>query len=71
MGHPADNKSYSGNCFTWWKFNLSAQSTTESESIALAKAVKESIYLNNLMHKLFDKGLQEIKIFCDNQATLK
>lgn len=79
-GNPSDYKSYSGYCFTLdnnlisWeskKQKLAAQSSTESEYIAVTEAVKESMYLNNFINDLFQCGLQQVTIFNDNMSALK
>jgi histone deacetylase 1/2 len=79
-GNPSDYKSYSGYCFkldnnliSWEskKQKLAAQSTTESEYIAVTEAVKESKYLNELVNNLFDCGYQKVTIFNDNMSTIK
>ena len=79
-GNPADYKSYSGYCFTLdnnlisWeskKQKLAAQSTTESEYIAITEAVKESLYLNALVNNFFQCGDQRVTIFNDNTSAIK
>lgn len=79
-GNPMDYKSYTGYCFTLdgnlisWesrKQRTAAQSTTESETIALAEAVKESIYLRNLVNRLFACGKQRVRMFCDNKSVIQ
>jgi len=78
--NPMDYKSYSGFCFTLddnlicWeskKQKLPAQSSSESEYIAMTEAAKESIYLNELIGSMFNCGLQKVMIFNDNQSALK
>lgn len=78
-GNPTDYKSYTGYCFTLdgnlisWesrKQRCAAQSTAESESIALAEAVKQSLYLNHLIDNLFGCGVQKVSMFCDNQSAI-
>ena len=73
-------KSYSGFCFTLdsnlisWeskKQKLAAQSSTESEYICISEAVKESIYLNEMVSELFDIDQQNVLIFNDNQSAIK
>lgn len=79
-GNPEDYKSYSGYCFTLdnnlisWeskKQKLTAQSSTESEYIAITEATKESIYLNQLVNDFFKCGDQRVSIFNDNTNALK
>lgn len=79
-GNSGDDKSYSGYCFTFdnnlifWeskKQKLAAQSSTESEYIAVTEAVKESIYLNELVKNLFKCGDQRVTVFNDNTSTIK
>ena len=79
-GNPADYKSYSGYCFTLdgnlisWeskKQKLAAQSSTESEYISLTEAVKESLYLNDLINDFFKCGPQKVTIFNDNLSTIR
>lgn len=79
-GNSSDYKSYSGFCFTLdgnlvsWeskKQKLVAQSSTESEYISLTEAVKESLYLNELICNLFNCGLQTVTIFHDNMSSIK
>ncbi|KAJ1530147.1 hypothetical protein ONE63_005078 [Megalurothrips usitatus] len=78
-GNPTDYKSYTGFCFTLdgnlvsWesrKQRCTAQSTAESESIALAEATKQSLYLGQLVDSLFDCGVQMVTLFCDNQSAI-
>lgn len=77
--NPDDFRSYSGYCFTLdgnlisWeskKQKLTAQSTTESEYIAMTEAVKESIWLNELVGKLFECGKQTITVYNDNLSAI-
>jgi len=79
-GNPTDYKSYTGFCFTLdrnlisWesrKQRVAAQSTAESESIALTEAVKESIFLNEFVNNLFECGTQKINIFSDSESAIK
>ena len=44
---------------------------TESEFISLAEAVKESIYLNNVIYRFFKCGTQRVTIFNDNLSTIR
>ncbi len=78
-GNPVDYKSYTGYCFTLdgnlisWesrKQRTAAQSTTESETMALAEAVKEALYLSEVIGKLFTCGKQMVKMFCDNASVI-
>lgn len=75
-----DYKSYSGYCFSLdgnlisWesrKQKLVAQSSTESEYISVTEAVKESIYLNDLVNEIFHCGEQRITVFNDNLSALR
>ena len=47
-----------------------ALSTTEAEYIALSAASQEAMWLQQLMSDLFNKRVQEITIFEDNQSTI-
>lgn len=78
-GDTTDFKSYSGYCFTFdknlisWeskKQKFTAQSTTESEYISLTAATKESLWLNELVSKLFGCGKQTVRIYNDNQSAI-
>ena len=42
---------------------------TEAEYIALTTAIKEALWLNQLLKEL-NRGLKEIKIMCDNKSTI-
>ena len=79
-GDPADFKSFSGYCFTLdnnlisWeskKQKLAVQSSTESEFISLAEAVKESIYQDNKIDEFFKCGTQRVTIFNDNLGAIR
>jgi hypothetical protein len=73
-----DRKSTSGyvfklnNCIITWnsaKQKTVSLSTTEAEYIALTTAIKEALWLNQLLKEL-NRGLKEIKIMCDNKSTI-
>lgn len=77
--NPADYRSYSGLCFTidgslisWEsrKQKLTAQSSCESEYIAITEAVKESLYLNGLVASIFECGDQRVSLFNDNMSAI-
>jgi len=79
-GNLSDYKSYSGYCFSLdnnlisWeskKQKLAAQSSTESEYIAVTEATKEAICLNDLVKNLFNCGDQRVTIFNDNTSAIK
>lgn len=55
-----------------WKSNLqsvTALSTTESEYIALAEAVKEGIWLNGLISEMLGTT-DPFTVFCDSQSAI-
>ena len=47
-----------------------AVSTTEAEYMAAAYAVKEGLWLRNLLYD-FGRDVTPVKIFCDNQGAIK
>lgn len=49
---------------------LPAQSSTESELIALAQASKEAVYLSNMLGELGFNQFNTVPIVCDNTASL-
>lgn len=62
-----------GGAISWsskWQ-DLVCLSTTEAEYVALSHAVKETIWLRNLLNKLFLlKVPPSITVHCDNQAAI-
>jgi hypothetical protein len=73
-----DRKSTSGyvfklnNCIITWnsaKQKTVSLSSTEAEYIALTTAIKEALWLNQLLKEL-NRGLTEIKMMCDNKSTI-
>jgi len=72
-------KSYSGYCFTLdgnlisWesrKQRLVAHATCEAEYISVTEVAKESLYLDQLIGKLFGCGEQTVTIYNDNQSAI-
>jgi hypothetical protein len=77
-GDIEDRKSTSGytfkykGCLISWnssKQKIVSLSSTESEYIALTLAVKEGLWLNQLLNEL-GRNSEKIKIFCDNKSTI-
>ncbi|CAF0996295.1 unnamed protein product [Brachionus calyciflorus] len=77
-GNIEDRKSTSGyvfkykNCPVSWncsKQKVVSLSSTESEYIALTLAVKEGLWLNQLLNEL-NLSTGKVKIFCDNKSTI-
>lgn len=59
-------------CIINWRASLQstiALSTTEAEFMALAKGIKEAIWLNGLMTEI-DQGQNPVDIYCDNQSVI-
>ncbi len=77
-GSVEDRKSTSGyvftynNCIVTW--NSAKQKTvslfsTEAEYVALTTAIKEALWLEQLLSEL-NRSQKEIKMFCDNKSTI-
>ena len=61
-----------GNCPVTWnssKQKTVALSSTEAEYVALTNAVKEGVWLKQLLNELEQKH-DKIKVFCDNKSTI-
>jgi hypothetical protein len=79
-GSAIDKKSIFSCCFTlgsamvsWCsrKQSFVALSTAEVEYIALSVAVREAVWLLNLLSDLFDHEMDPTTIHCDNQSCVK
>ena len=60
-------------CLISWKTTLQhmlALSSTEAEFVAATKAVKESMWLKELLNELWLKQ-RTMEIFCDNQSAIQ
>jgi hypothetical protein len=77
-GSVEDRRSTSGyvftykNCLVTWnsgKQKTVSLSSTEAEYIALTTAVKEAIWLRQLLME-WNHNQEEVKIFCDNKSTI-
>lgn len=49
---------------------VTAQSTTESELVAVSAGTKEAVWLVRLQAELEDKAPEPTIIYCDNQSTI-
>ena len=77
---PSTRKSQSGFVFTLgnaaisWKSKLQttvALSSTEAEYLALSAAVKEALFLRNLVGDVLPSAVKTITLYEDNQSTIK
>jgi hypothetical protein len=63
---------YNGTPISWSskQQTITAQSTTEAETIALSDATKEALWLRNVINEITQQPLGPTPIFCDNESTL-
>jgi hypothetical protein len=54
-----------------WKQELVTLSTTKAEYIAATHTLKEALWLQKLIHKLFPSMARPMTLYCNNQATLR
>jgi hypothetical protein len=61
-----------GGAISWscQKQHIIALSTTEAKFISLTQAMKEALWLGNLINKIFQPLKVPIKILCDNQSAI-
>ena len=45
-------------------------STTEAEYLSLSDAVKESLFLRNLLADIWPEAVKDVVLFEDNQSTI-